>query len=219
MRYINEKEFIDSEFPLKVRSQITSAIYMGYEMVTQLVKDNNWLQSVYGKNTYGILRNAAVSFCIDRKIAENGLNISSKSVTNSRKNFNYIQLFTGNSIINISQVKSPNAIPRYADFRYENSLVNGQVELYIEKDIAQILEKSRTNEVNYMILTHGCFNNVPAFVHIGIPTVGADSWRYQYNLLRDPHVIEKNDEEQIKSVLPTFKEQLVKGVFGDGEKL
>ncbi|MPY20056.1 hypothetical protein [Paenibacillus glucanolyticus] len=219
MIYKNEKQLIDVEFPMEVRSQIVSSVFMGYELVTKLVKEHLWLQSVYGKNAYGDLRNAAVSFCIDHKISENKLPIVSKSATNSRNNYNYIQILTNNSLINVSQVMHPNAVPPYADFRFENSFMNGQLEFFDNDGTIEIDNKVElSNSRYYMLLTHGCTMNLPSFIHIGIPEVGAKKWRYQYNLLRDPQLIHQSDKEEIEVVLPKFKERVLKGVQGDGQK-
>lgn len=218
--YKNEKDLIDGELPYKLRSDIVSSIFMGYELVIQLVKENMWLKSDYGKNTYGYLRNAAVSFCMDQKITAHSNLITSKPASNSRNNYNYIQLMTERSLINISQVQSPNSVPPYSDFRYENSFKNRQIELFINSSNSMEVDKKEIVETHryYMILTHGCDLSLPSFIRIGIPEVGATRWKYQYNLLRDPNVISRNDEEEVKSILPKFKEQLKKGVQGDGQK-
>ena len=217
--YIDEKDLIDGELPIKVRSEIVSSIFMGYQMVIQLLKDHPWLQSDYGKNNYGELRNSAVSFCISQMISRNKFAINAKCVSNSRRNYNYIQMKTENALINISQVKHPNALPRYSDFRFENSFLNLQTEFSFLSDEVKIINGYETADSNYyLIITHGCDLNMPAFVHIGIPEPGVNSWKYQYNLLRDPKVIQQPDEEEIKEILPKFKEQLKKGVQGDGQK-
>lgn len=220
MIYTDEKEMIDSEFPLEVRSYIVSSVFMGYELVKQIIQENLWLQNDLGKNNYGYLRNTAVSFCIGNKIMENNLPLRSNIVQNSRKNFSYIQLQTERALINVSQVNYPKAIPVYSDFRFNNSFLNGQVEFYVNAGgIAEIDNEVKLDDPQYyMILTHGCLSDVPSFIHIGVPHVGAKSWKYQYNLLRDPRIVHHSDKEEVKSILPKFKEQLKKGVQGDGQK-
>lgn len=219
MLYLDEKSLIDSELPLKTRSHIVNAVYAGYELVTKIINEIPFLDSEYGKNNYGELRNSAVAFCISQKLIHERLPLTAMSVSNKRRNYNYIQMKSNNAIIHISQVKQPNSIPRFSEFRYENSFKNVQLECSMANDCLYIPSTEENIVPNYyMLLTHGCVDGMLAFVHLGIPNVGAKKWMYQRNLLNDPRLIELPDREEVEELLPKFKEFYLKKEKGNGEK-
>ncbi|HEY0827546.1 MAG TPA: hypothetical protein VGE40_05590 [Bacilli bacterium] len=220
--YDNERKMINSELPINVRSHLVSGIFTGYELVKQLVKETPWLQNAFGRNNYGSLRNSAVSFALKQKIVQEHFQVGTEEKMNRRRNYGYLQLNTPSSIIDICQVAHPLAVPRHADFRFENSFNNEQIEFIDENGkliLKNYMDVEPKNSSYYMILTHGCEADEPSFIRIGVPELGVKKWMYQLDLLSEPRLVKLPTKEEILTTIPKFKEHILKGVQGDGQKL
>lgn len=217
------KKLINDDLPLKIRSQLVPAVQRGYAIVNKLHKEVEWLDWIVGKNYYGHLRNAAVSFAIKQRIVQKNFGIDYRISTNNRKNHFHLELITKQSVVTISHVANQNSVPRPAVYRKQHSLHN-QLQLIDLNGILTVDDGSLykgDNDPYYMILTHGSSSIKPEFICLGVPQVGVRQWIHQIDLLREPRLVE-NELPEIEKIdneeLLTFKEQFKKGVQGDGKE-
>lgn len=98
-----------------------------------------------------------------------------KEELNKKKNCNHLKLTHEKAIITISQVETPTAFPRYADFRTEHRY-NAQGILF--EDMIPV-----SDSIPYVLITHGYKSETPKFIKIGIPEpLPVEKWAAQIHL-------------------------------------
>lgn len=210
MQYINGREFLEKEFPIKERSQLVPAVKRAYSLINELVQQNDFLNWKVGSDILPYLRNAAVEFEFKRLIDKKLLNLKYRIAMNTRRNCHHIEVITNQCIMTISQVPSKTSIPRKAIFRSNLSFSN-QLSLlsipgfYPEKE----------EDKYYVILTHGCEDSqnskTPEFVTLGLPYPNVLRWAETIDLIAEPHIVDTAEEViDTEGLVLEFKEHIEK---------
>jgi len=206
-------EVVRKEFPFEVRKYFVPAVKKGYALHNMLINDHAFLQDFVGMNVYARLRNISVAFALRETVSINKLPITCNDVRNPRNGHRRLELVTSNAIMTISQVKRPREVPRTSSFRMARSMNNDQLTMFDEH-----FGDPNMGEPYYFIMTHGTplNHNHPEFVYLGAPVPGANKWVDQLPLHKEPFEIFKPDIEEIEESLPYLKEEIRKGVLGNG---
>ncbi len=206
-------DVIRKEFPFEVRKYFVPAVKKGYGLHKLLINDNAFLQDYVGMNVYSRLRNISVAFALREAVTINKLPITCNDIRNPKNGHRRLELVTPNAIMTISQVKRPREVPRVSSFRKARSMNNDQMTMFDEH-----FGDPNKGEPFYFIMTHGTLLNqdLPDFVFLSAPVPGARKWVDQLPLHKEPFEIFKPDIEEIEESLPYLKEEIRKGVLGNG---
>lgn len=210
------REVVSENFPYEVRRFFVPAVHKGYRLFSALVETTSFLSGFVGKNIYPYLLNVAVEFAIEEAILINKLPIRVDRVINPKNGHRRLELVTPHAIMTISRVKKEKEVPRRAVFRTQRSMNNDQLTI-----LDDFFGELNPEQPYYFILTHGVKESVsvgslPEFVCLGAPEVGVRKWIDQIPLHKEPYEIILPKEEHIEESLPKLKEEIKKGVLGNG---
>ena len=174
------KQLIKAEFPSKLRHQFINLICRGYSLVNILEETDEMYKTDIGKDLLPYVLNLAVQYEFVKAVKANLLPFECSSKLNFKKNCHHIELESENCIIAINQLNKKSKIPRYAIFRQNRSLNNGQI-CFFDDDI--------DNKNKYFaMITHeksdSTYKN-PKFINIGFPNVKGNDWIYNYPVFRE----------------------------------
>jgi hypothetical protein len=217
LKKLDPKTLIEEELPISVRSVFVPAIKTAYAMVANHISEFDWLNWRVGRDLHRLMQRVAVEYMIKKAIeSRHDLPIKCYISPNSIDSCYHLELRTMRSIITISQVATPGAVPRKAIFRSNNSLYNGPRLIFpgINDD-----DDFKDDGPYYIILTHGYYRPFPEHICLGVPEVNVKRWMYQTdNLLKQPYKVDLPAVERItEETLLEFKDH-VKEVFNKREK-
>lgn len=209
MIYEKIEKRIKGDFPAAIRSNIVPAIKRGYSSATSLLLKESWLNWIVGKESLSIIRRAAVEFELMKLADLKRFTANCNIKSNAADNCHHIEIQSGDGILTCAQLKNSNDKPRTAIYRNKLSSFNiDQISMFETDDKVNDISSTYYGIIAYGGETLDC----PDFVFIGIPTQNVKSWYYKLDLLGEPSLIERHDEELITTDdnLIELKDYLIK---------
>ncbi|RPK02403.1 hypothetical protein EH11_01733 [Bacillus subtilis] len=185
---LDAKELINKEIPLSVRRHFVPLVQNGYDLVTECMKKNTFLQWSIGERHRGYLDHIAVEYVL-RDAAQSGtLGLKSSIIPNSNRSALHLELESDNLKITVSRTSSKFKTARSAKFR---SMLQKSNQLYWTEDY-EIKE-----EPGYLQLTHGNDNGHLVFANLGIPD-NKGGWYDFIDLTKEINLIKNKNIEENK---------------------
>lgn len=215
MNNFNGREFLEQDFPRKIRTEFVRTIKQSYKIVKVLEGDWDYLGSVLGKNIITSFSDIVVECEFMRKIDDGELPFTYKILPNKTSSHFHTEFSSKNFMFTISQINRNGKLPRKADFRINNSLNN---QLSLIESFEQY-----SNQQFYAILTHGKYIKGLTFVNLGIPDDQNGKWldNCLMRLMPEPFIITQPEadvvpeEEITEERIVSAKEYLKKRMLGD----
>lgn len=179
-RAISYEEFIDRSFPVDYQRHLPRAFRTAYADVDDTLATVPFLRAPSGRQLRGYLINAAVDLQLTH-LMESGRLPRGRSrkvqfEPNDSNTAKHLEIVFDDCIVTVSQVSSPRAFPRDADFR-NNLRLSNQPGL----PFAELEADAVPDDKPHLVITHG-YKQLD-FICIGVPHDKHRTWHFQKRIL------------------------------------
>ncbi len=204
----NPTEFLDEQFPPKLRALLPTALKQAYQAADQLVEESAILKVPSAKFNQGRLRAWATDLAIARLLESGKLPFDFDWASYAKPTGKYLRIRLENAVLSVSFVRHPLAPPRNVCFRSDNAKMNTQLTMFGDPKV----ELEITDTIG-LVLVHGHKN--PDFLHLGMPTSESNSWGVlSANIMNQFHEISGPELPPTEAIseepVLTLKEELEK---------
>ena len=206
--------FLDEEYPRKLRSKFPSIINVAFEATNQFMEFDEILRWEVGRELKPYFRRIAVEHQFVKMIKNNRLDLTYQIKQNVGKNCSHVEIYNKNSILTINHVQYKHQLAPDARFR-SNIALRTQLSLFQESE-----EETVEDDKYYLQLIYGG-DELPDFIILGIPDPTLKKWIDSRSLLEEIYVTQMNLKEEfekesiveLKEFLKDKKDNLKNGNF------
>ncbi|MFC6316047.1 hypothetical protein ACFQHW_10780 [Lapidilactobacillus achengensis] len=209
------QECIDNKFDKRLPGMLNFAVREAYRYLDDLVNQNKILQQPDLRKAYGHLRNGLVDVALKKTLINSGIDIEilPKTVSKYANGYTYPLIRVDGAVITPAKIQSKNSFPKNAAYRYNDSLLNRQIDLFAPKEESSIMIDS-SSQLS-LILTYGGYNYKLQFVNLSLPAAGESAWVDNLSIYNYPIILGSSESSMREQLQLSFTQTAQNIIAGD----
>lgn len=209
------QEYVDHKFDKRLPGTLNFAVREAYRYLDDLVSKNNVLQQPDLKKVYGYLRNGLVDVALKKTLSNSGMNVDifPKEVSKFKNGYTYPLISVDGALITPAKIRSQNSFPKNAAYRYADSLLNRQIDLFASEE--ELIDTSNLSKQLSLILTYGGYDYKLQFVNLSLPAAGESVWLDNLSIDSYPVLLGSSESDMRERLKLSFTQTAQNIIAGD----